>query len=125
MWIMLSDCFLSIVSKDCARDELLVRARRKGDIEKIFPGAAVRRGGGSDYMYRSIIKKKAVAEAMVGEVNRITYPNFKNSVYDEDLHLAYMNIWLTMSRLQPDQPVAGGQYGLFPAPKPKRKKRRK
>ena len=43
MWIMLSDCFLSIVSKDCGPAELLVRARRAGDIEKVFPNAKVTR----------------------------------------------------------------------------------
>jgi len=37
MWLMFSDCFLSVVSKDCGPAELLVRARREGDIEKVFP----------------------------------------------------------------------------------------
>ena len=36
MWIMMSDCFLSIVRKDCSPGQLLVRARREGDIEKVF-----------------------------------------------------------------------------------------
>ena len=43
MWIMLSDSFLSIVHKDCAQDELLVRARRPSDIESVFPDAKVKR----------------------------------------------------------------------------------
>ena len=43
MWIMLSDAFFSIVSKNCGPDELMVRARRKGDIEKAFPGAKVKK----------------------------------------------------------------------------------
>ena len=37
MCLCLSDGFLSIVAKDCADDELLVRARRHGDIERTFP----------------------------------------------------------------------------------------
>ena len=36
MWLMMNDCFLSIVAKDCKEDELLVRARRPGDIERVF-----------------------------------------------------------------------------------------
>ena len=32
MWICLNNAFLSVVSKDCRPDELLVRARRKGEL---------------------------------------------------------------------------------------------
>ncbi len=71
MWVCLSDSFLSIVSKDCASDELLVRARRKGDIEKIFPEATVKRDTKTDYLYRARVKRLDVENAMVGEVRRI------------------------------------------------------
>lgn len=101
MWVCLNDAFLSIVSKDCARDELLVRARRAGDIEKIFPGTVAREDRGTDYLYRAAVKRTAVEDAMIGEVRRITYPNFKDSVDDEELHDAYMRLWVTMLRLQP------------------------
>lgn len=50
MWLCLNSAFLSIVFKDCAEDELLVRARRKGDIEKVFPDAKVIRSTDSDYL---------------------------------------------------------------------------
>ena len=43
MWIMMNNSFLSIVSKDCGPAELLVRARRAGDIERVFPDAKVTR----------------------------------------------------------------------------------
>ena len=43
MWIMTNNSYLSIVSKDCGPAELLVRARRAGDIEKVFPDAKVTR----------------------------------------------------------------------------------
>ena len=37
MWICFSDlCFYPIVNKDCPPGSLLVRARRPGDIEKVF-----------------------------------------------------------------------------------------
>ena len=41
MWIMTNNSYLSIVSKDCGSAELLVRARRAGDIERVFPDAKV------------------------------------------------------------------------------------
>ncbi len=48
MWIMTNNSYLSIVSKDCGPAELLVRARRAGDIEKVFSDAKVTRKNGLD-----------------------------------------------------------------------------
>lgn len=110
MWICMNDCFLSIVDKECARDELLVRARRPGDIEKIFPGAQVRVDGRGDYHYRAAVKKAAIEDAMVGEVRRINYDNFKNGVRDDELHRAYMRVWTAMADLQPSAPYSGGGF---------------
>lgn len=106
VWLMLNDAFFSLVAKDCARDELLVRARRKGDIEKVFPEAKVRRDDGTDYLYRAPIKRDVIAKAMAGEVARINYPNFKDSVTDDRLHNAYLRVWTAMASLQP-----GGLFG--------------
>jgi hypothetical protein len=36
-----------------------------------------------------------------GEVARITYDNFKDSVVDRPLHDAYLRVWSTMLDLQP------------------------
>lgn len=100
MWLLLNDCFFSLVAKDCSRDELLVRARRKGDIEKVFPKAKVKRNAKADYLYRAAVKKSVIADALKGEVDRITYPNFKSSVKDNKLHMAYMRVWSALGPLQ-------------------------
>jgi hypothetical protein len=107
MWICLNDAFLSIVKKDCANDELLVRARRKGDIEKVFSGAVVTRYTKSDYLFRARVKVSAVSQVMINEATRINYANFKNSVKDKDLHDAYLKIWTAMAALQPTEPYTG------------------
>lgn len=109
MWLCLNDAFLSIVSKGCARDELLVRARRKGDIEKIFPGVRVIVSAKTDYRFRAVVLRDQVERAVVGELRRITYENFKNSVDDKPLHDAYLRVWATMETLQP-----GKRTRLFP-----------
>ena len=96
MWIILNDAFFSIVQKDCARGEVLVRARRKGDIEKVFPGAKVARGEFNDYLYRAKVAKDEVKRALALEVDRVTYPNFKDSVKDQTLHRAYARVWADM-----------------------------
>ena len=108
MWLSLNDAFLSFVSKDCARDEVLVRARRKGDIEKIFPKAKVTRYTKSDYLYRAAVKRDEVKKALAGEVDRVTYDNFKSSVADIPLHNAYLRVWTAMAALQEVKPYSGG-----------------
>lgn len=110
MWICLHDAFLSIVAKDCKRDELLVRARRRGDIERIFPGARVRQSEETDYRYRATIKKRRVADVLARECLDINYPNFKATVRDAALHRAYESVWHTMYRLQPARSRTGGLF---------------
>ena len=98
MWVMLNDSFLSIVHKDCAPDELLVRARRKGDIERLFPRSKVTVSEESDYRFRAVVNIANVQSAIALELTRITYPNFKDSVKDKTLHDAYLNVWAVMHR---------------------------
>jgi hypothetical protein len=100
MWIMLSDCFYSIVAKDCGPNELLIRARRKGDIEKCFPDAKVIMNTSGDYLYRAIAPRDEVATAIAAKIRDIDYPNFKDSVQDQALHDAYVAVWFEMAQLQ-------------------------
>ncbi len=101
MWIFLPDSFLSVVDKcDTSGQTLLVRGRRKGDIEQVFPDAAVQSGGGTDYAYRARIDRNEVAEAIAASIKNIRYPNFKNEVDDQDRHDAYLAVWSAMYRYQ-------------------------
>jgi hypothetical protein len=106
MWLMLNNAFLSVVHKECGPDELLVRSRRPGDIEKVFPDAVVRESLGTDYRYRSVMPRSVVADAMARVVDSIDYPNFKGSTHDNKLHDAYMGVWKVMAPLQPGGPYA-------------------
>lgn len=122
MWIFLHDCFLSIVDKDCGDDELMVRARREGDIEKLFPKAKVVRLTRADYLFRAVVKRDEIARVIANEISWIDYDNFKGAVRDRDLHNAYMRVWTAMAALQPSKPYSGGQ----PLPShPKRKPRKR
>ena len=104
MWVCLSDSFLSIVDNSNTKGELLVRARRRGDIEKVFPDAKVTSAAGRDYLFRASVKRELVSEAMHKQVMGINYPNFKDSVKNNALHNAYADVWGTMSRLQETPP---------------------
>lgn len=104
MWIMTNNGYLSIVSKDCGPAELLVRARRAGDIEKVFPNAKVTRQTDSDYLYRAILPRDVVKQALAAMIDLIDYPNFKDSVEDRSLHAAYVSVWCAMAGLQHPPP---------------------
>lgn len=105
MWIFLSNAFLSIVDKgDPSGATLLVRARRRGDIEAVFPEAEVIEGTGTDYRYRARIQRRRVAEAIAQQIENIRYGNFKSTVHDHDRHDAYMDTWQAMMRFQRTEP---------------------
>lgn len=101
MWVCLNDAFFSIVrTGDLPEGHLLVRARRKGDIERYFPDAKVTRTPGRDYLFRAVIQEVQVAVVMAETVEAIDYDNFKDSVRDDNLHEAYFRVWSEMNDLQ-------------------------
>jgi hypothetical protein len=101
MWIFLSDSFLSIVDKgNKSGRTLLVRGRRKGDIERVFPQAEVIEGGGTDYQYRARIDREEVALRIADAVRSIDFQNFKSSVHEPGRHDAYVRVWDAMYRYQ-------------------------
>ena len=104
MWVMTNNGYLSLVAKDCGPNELLVRARRAGDIEKVFPDAKVTRNTKSDYLYRAVLPRDVVKQALAAMIDKIDYPNFKDSVQDSSLHAAYAGVWHAMAGLQHPPP---------------------
>jgi len=101
MWIFLNDSFLSIVEHREDATKLLVRARKRGDIERVFPAATVSHTPvRADYAYRAVIDRTAVAVAISERVLNIDYPNFKDSVPEDDRHDAYMDVWTAMHGFQ-------------------------
>src|SRR5574337_230854 len=108
MWIFLSDSFLSIVDKgDDSGKTLLVRARKKGDIERVFPAAKVQEGGGTDYAFRARIDREEVAMRMADAVRATTYANFKATVVEDDRHRTYVRVWEAMLTFQNANKRAG------------------
>lgn len=114
MWICQNNSFLSIVQPAPADlkahpGTLLVRARRKGDIEATFPDAEVITLDGRDYQFRAFIKRGAVGNAIADQIDAINYGNFKNSVKNRILHDAYARIWSVMAALQQRAPYSTGR----------------
>jgi hypothetical protein len=102
MWIFTNEAFLSIVA-DANSDQLLVRARIAGDIERTFPGFKVTEGGGTDYRFRAWVDRETVAATLYQEAMNISYGNFKGSVVDDERHEAYLKVWEQMLRYQRQQ----------------------
>ena len=100
MWIQFNNAFLSIVENREKTIELLVRARVKGDIEKVFPEADVFEDNNADYKYRAFISKAIVAEKIMLKVTEINYDNFKNSVKEIERKKVYGNIWAELRKFQ-------------------------
>lgn len=105
MWIFLSNAFLSVVADrdDPHGPRLLVRARRAGDIERVFPEAAPFRVSGSDYAFRAWLPRQRVAEALSEQAQALASPNFKNSIRDPAYHDAALKVWGVMHRYQQQQ----------------------
>ena len=106
MWVLLNDAMFSIVDKAADPSDLVVRARREGDIQKHFPSAKVKKTIGSDYLFRAEIARDVVSEVIAQNIMNIDYDNFKDSVDDHELHHAYSGIWSILARLQPIAPYA-------------------
>jgi hypothetical protein len=103
MWIMMNDSFLSIVEPVPASHRLLVRARKREDIARVFPAAKVNKTLMRDYQFRALIDRVEVADAIAREVRLIGYQNFKDSVANESRHDAYFEVWRAMHQWGNDQ----------------------
>lgn len=107
MWLCLNNAFFSIVEPaGILGDTLLVRARRKGDIEKVFPDAEVVRTPGRDYLFRAQVSRELVAKTIADQVRGIGYDNFKSSVRDDKLHNVYARFWHGHASLQEIPPYS-------------------
>ncbi len=99
MWIALNDGFFSIIESKKNSRKLVVRARLRGDLERVWgdemkrEGVAVEETPLRDYRFRTVLSRKAVAAKIAERLARINYYNFKASVEDEDLSKMYANIW--------------------------------
>jgi hypothetical protein len=100
MWIFTTSSFLSIVDKGGDGSTLLVRARRKGEIEAIFPEAHVEETPSNDYRFRARLDRELVAQEMAEMIRGVRYGNFKGTVHDHARHEAYMDVWDVMNRYQ-------------------------
>lgn len=109
MWVFLNDSFLSIVRPTATDlrhfdvrtpDVLSVRARKRKDLEILFPKAKIYHSKHRDYAWRAFIPRDKVAEVVAGEIEGIFYDNFKDSVAEKERKQSYMRVWSAMADFQ-------------------------
>lgn len=116
MWVFLTDSFLSIVVDPDRPGNLLVRARRRQDIKRVFPEARVDSRSGTDYAFRASLPRPMVGAAIEAEVRRVDYENFKDEVglpprgkrnasrESRERHDCYLRVWQAMLGFQKQAP---------------------
>lgn len=101
MWIFLNDAFLSAVQHRDKPDSLLVRARRREDLERVFGSDAdILALADADYPFRVTVPRADLAARLAQRAETIDYDNFKGSVPEPSRHDAYMAVWSAMRRFQ-------------------------
>lgn len=101
MWFFGSDSFLSVVQHKQDPSILVVRARRPGHIEAMFPTANVVSLDGRDYQFRAELPREVVAARMAQYVMEMSATNFKDSVKETAYHNACYGVWNCMEAIQP------------------------
>lgn len=121
MWVFLRDSYLSIVQDDPESRLLQVRARIRGDIERVFPEADVAEDEASDYRFCAALSRDRVAHAIALQVSHVDYASLVETtpLEDDDRREAYTSVWARMAeeqtRLYPvreEEPVAAFSYRI-------------
>lgn len=98
MWIFLNDAFVSVVEDRADSSRLVVRARKEGDVERFLQGAMaaelrVVQTDHADYRFRAYVPRRVVARVLEAVALSLDYPNFKDSVEDDERHDVYSRVW--------------------------------
>lgn len=106
MWVFLPGGFVSIVAHRTIPDGLLVRARRREDLE-VFRGAgldayrcAITATPDADYPFRMLMDKISVSKTLARLVASIDYDNFKAAPGNADRQHMLHDVWREVKQLE-------------------------
>lgn len=105
MWLYCRSGFFSAVEHFDRPDTIHVRARFRGDLERLCSvhgvKAAVTETPDGDYRYRMDFSRGDWARIASAEASAIDYHNFKDAVHDgTERDAAYLGAWAAMRRGQ-------------------------
>jgi hypothetical protein len=96
MWVFLRDSFLAITEHEAESRLLDVRARIRGDIEKVFPEADVVETIEGDYRFRTALPRERVAQAMSLRTSKVNYVSFEDATEGAERRLVHHDVWNVM-----------------------------
>jgi hypothetical protein len=112
MWLITNFGFFSVVEKSGQKQAgtLTIRGRVKSDLTRLrdtyLPSMGpIEADKGTDYKYRAVATKAAVADAFRKAVAEIDYSNFKDSVkakQGKERSNLYHGLWNTLWNLKDD-----------------------
>lgn len=109
MWIFTPTAFVSIVAHRSKPGILLVRARLKGDLERMFPGCKVTETRNADYRFRTELSRGRVIDQVAEQLETMRYDNVKGAIptgtgqVHRDRAHAMHDVWGVMHKAQTDQ----------------------
>lgn len=124
MWLMTTQGFYSAVEHRGKKDTILVRARVRGDLERLkkqLPAAKVKgriyRDDTADYPFRLDLSRAEFGTVLLGLEDDIDYANFKSAVAKKQGHRragVYHRIWSVLCDLE----QGGGPWARWRAARP-------
>ena len=107
MWIISTVGFFSVVQKQ-GQAGLTIRSRVLADLERLREQYLPTLGkiidfGGTDYPFRAVASRAAVAAAVGKIAKDVRYDNFKKAIAEAqgpDRHNVYGEVWRVLLRLQ-------------------------
>lgn len=114
MWICFNDGFVSAVADRRRPGRLLVRARKREHLQKLFPWRRIKATPKADYAYRVSVGRRAFARLVAKRIAGIDYSNFKDSVSDDRLHDLYAGFWWSHLNYQNEGEPKMGKYDVRP-----------
>ena len=105
MWLFTKHGFFSAVENFNDKNLIHVRARFKGDLERLCATYRVRPEvktiSGSDYPFRMDFERATWTSIVQGEAQSIDYSNFKSAVHDGTKRdRAYIEVWSALQKYE-------------------------
>jgi hypothetical protein len=113
------DSFVSVVVDRERPSNLLVRARREGDVQNLLtgfqPGLRVVQTDHADYRFRASVSRPVFERAFKAQAAAIDYSNFKDAVDEDDgyRHDVYSRVWGAALSLDARRPLRNWPEDLF------------
>jgi hypothetical protein len=103
MWVFTKDGFFTAVSSQCQKDELMIKANSRKDLEKLLLNITdqppIQESREPGYRFHLILPKTSWIRYLSNYVERLDYETVRDNIVtrnDTARHEAYQAVWTTM-----------------------------